>query len=167
MANLSGRRPRAMGRRSPRAEDPYHAEPWVRQGAFATFLGITISAWNGCYHWQAVAVGDTCLFHTRGGILLDAFPLENSQQFSNAPRLVGVAQPGEDVRQRCQFWRDGRSQPGDYLWAMTDALAQWFLAEQERGQSPWEELQGVLAAPSCGVGFVEWIEGFACPMASQ
>jgi hypothetical protein len=42
---------------------------------------------------------------------------------------------------------------------MTDALAQWCLVEQERGKNPWEELEGVLADPSCRGGFVEWIEG--------
>ena len=69
---------------------PYHAEPWVRQGAYAAFLGLVLHdsprpAGEGqgvganaadspylqdegegdSFHWQAMAVGDTCLFHTR------------------------------------------------------------------------------------------------------
>jgi hypothetical protein len=139
---------------------PYHAEPWVRQGAFATFLGVAlIPSGDGSHQWQAVAVGDTCLFHSRGAAVLRAFPMEHSQQFGNAPRLVGARAAEEDVRGRCQFWSDGRSQPGDRLWLMTDALAQWCLAEQEKGGNPWGELERLLAGPQDGVGFAEWIEG--------
>ncbi len=134
---------------------PYHAEPWVRQGAFAAFLGITLTdsplslvegqEVRASYRFQAVAVGDTCLFHTRDARLLRAFPLENSQQFGNAPRLVGARAAEESVRQRCHFWLDSRAQPGDRLWAMTDALAQWCLAEGEAGGNPWAELESFLA----------------------
>ena len=221
---------------------PYHAEPWVRRGAFAAFLGIVLSdharpvgnalrgvpygaesapsrnATEGvpysrdtcpsivqensplppaahdrmgegqgvrAYHWQAIAVGDTCLFHTRGAALLRAFPLDDSQQFSNAPKLVGARTPAEEVLNRCLVWPDGRGQPGDRLWLMTDALAQWCLAAHEAGGNPWAELdtllpspargrgaatkspgEGMLPSPACGSGaggegsvFADWIEG--------
>jgi hypothetical protein len=139
---------------------PYHAEPWVRQGAFAAFLGIvTVPMSEGLQRWQAVAVGDTCLFHTRGTTLLRAFPLEHSRQFGNAPRLVGARACEEDVRRRRQFWLDGHSHPGDRLWAMTDALDKRCLAEQERGANPWGELEQLLAGPRDHGEFAEWIEG--------
>ena len=98
---------------------PYHAEPWVRRGAYAAFLGLVLltplALWErgrgwwrnsadsprppgegqgvraDCFRWQAIAVGDTCLFHTRGTALLRAFPLEDSHQFNNAPKLVALA----------------------------------------------------------------------------
>lgn len=138
---------------------PYHAQPWVRQGAFATFLGVTLadSTTESC-QWQAVAVGDTCLFHTRGDALLRAFPVEHSKQFGNAPRLVGARAAEDDVRTRCRFWPDGCSRAGDRLWMMTDALAQWCLAEQERGGNPWGELQELLSDDGGG-RFAQWIEG--------
>jgi hypothetical protein len=150
----------------------YHAESWVRQGAFAAFLGVALTpSGDGSCQWQAVAVGDTCLFHTRGAALLRAFPMEHSEQFGNAPRLVGARAAEEDVRTRCRFWLDGRSQPGDRLWLMTDALAQWCLAEGEAGGNPWAELESLLSSarlpsPVSGRGaggeggpFAEWIEG--------
>src|SRR5258708_3771982 len=41
---------------------PWYAEIKLQQGAFATFLGV--AAYE--LRWQAVAVGDSCLFQTRG-----------------------------------------------------------------------------------------------------
>ena len=38
--------------------------------------------------WQAVAVGDSCLFVVRGGRLYSSFPLEDTAQFDNSPALV-------------------------------------------------------------------------------
>ncbi len=177
---------------------PYHAEPWVRRGAYAAFLGVvltdshppsgeepearpTVSACplagegqgvRGTYRWQAIAVGDTCLFHTRGNALIRAFPLEDSQQFNNAPKLVGARTSTEVILQRCLVWRDGHCQPGDRLWLMTDALAEWCLSEAEAGGNPWAELESLLncevvssAADRCAVSgredeggpFVSWI----------
>src|SRR4051812_21505254 len=48
-------------------EDADAAQPWfvearMRQGAFATLLGVRVDAAGG---WEAVAVGDSCLFHVR------------------------------------------------------------------------------------------------------
>ncbi len=164
---------------------PYHAQPSVRQGAYATFLGVVLRDEKGTgpicakhppgrsgkldlspfpspedvYQWQALAVGDACLFHTRRGALLRAFPLEKSQAFGNAPALVGARMAADEVRKRRQVWPDGRGQSGDRLWAMTDALAQWCLAEQERGGNPWGELESLLEAPPHDDRFAAWIEG--------
>ncbi len=139
---------------------PYHAQPSVRQGAYAAFLGVVLaSSGKPSYRWQALAVGDACLFHTRGGDLLRAFPVENSLAFGNAPALVGARMAADEVRKRRQLWPDGRGQPGDRLWAVTDALAQWCLAEQERGGNPWGKLESLLEGPHHDDRFAAWIEG--------
>jgi hypothetical protein len=139
---------------------PYHAQPSVRQGAYAAFLGALLTfSERASYEWQAVAVGDACLFHTRRGALLRAFPIEHSREFGNAPGLVGARMGAEEIRKRCQFWRDGRGQPGDRLWAMTDALAQWCLVEQESGGNPWGELELLLEGPRRDDRFAALIEG--------
>ena len=130
-------------------EIAWHAEPWVQQGACAAFLGISLTALprDGARFlpWQAVAMGDTCLFHTRDGAMLRAFPLEHSEQFNNAPKLVGARMSLEQIHKKRSSWTDGQGRPGDRLWAMTDALAQWCLAEAEAGGNPWAELELLLA----------------------
>jgi hypothetical protein len=132
----------------------------VKRGDFAAFLGLAlpVSCDADC-RWQAVAVGDTCLLHTRGPTLLRAFPLEHSRQFDNVPVLVGSRMSTEEVCKRQSLWLDGRGQPGDRLWIMTDALAQWCLAEHEAGRNPWSELESLLTPPECSDRFASWIEG--------
>jgi len=185
---------------------PWYAEPSVKQGAFATFLGFMLensplplveegpevsSSPPPCsgegqgvmdlYHWQAIAVGDTCLFHTRSAVLLRAFPLEHSSQFDNAPKLVGSRMSAEDIHKRQKLWTNGQGQPGDRLWMMTDALAHWCLAEYEAGNNPWDEIESLISPSSPwrgaigegmdfsspsgrgdlveGNSFAQWIEG--------
>jgi hypothetical protein len=104
-------------------------------------------------------MGDTCLLHTRGPALLRAFPLDRSRQFDNCPALVGSRMSPEEVRQRQSLWLDGRGQPGDRLWIMTDALAKWCLAEHEAQRNPWGELELLLTLPEGSDRFASWIEG--------
>jgi len=139
---------------------PWHAQRGVDQGAFGTFLGITLAACpEGPCQWQAVAVGDTCLLHTRGDALLRAFPVECSKEFGNAPKLVGSRMSLDEIRKRESLWTDGRGQPGDRLWMMTDALAHWSLVEHEAGRNPWGELESLLSGPETGEHFASWVEG--------
>lgn len=138
----------------------WDADYWLEQGASATFLGVALAVLSeGECQWQAVAVGDTCLMHTRDNVLQRAFPLERSNQFGNRPQLVGSRTSAEDVRKRLRTWSNGRGQAGDRLWAMTDALAHWCLAEHEAGRDPWGELESLLGSPRPQDRFAPWIEG--------
>ena len=42
----------------------------------------------------------------------------------------------ENVVAQRSLWLDGRGRPGERLWMMTDALAQWCLAETEADENP-------------------------------
>lgn len=172
---------------------PWYAEQGVRHGAFATFLGLVLTAsprplaeegplehsprplaGDGplehsplplgegpgvrvSFHWQAVAVGDTCLLHTREDALLRVFPIDRAEQFDNFPKLVGSRMSVEDIRARQSLWIDGNGQCGDRLWMMTDALAQWCLTEIEAGRNPWNNFESLLSdiilpSSTCGRG---------------
>ena len=132
---------------------PWHAEQKFRDGSFATFLGVEIRSDGSGLRWQAVAVGDSCLFHTRGDQLLCAWPLEKSEQFNDSPHLVGSRTPKDEVNYNRALWKpphsDGDDQlqllPDDRLWLMTDALAQWFLTEYESGRCPWQQIDEALS----------------------
>jgi len=103
--------------------------------------------------WEAVAVGDACLFHTRQDQLLRAFPLHRAEQFNNYPNLVGSRYPPEYVREKLSLFSAGEACSEDRLWLVTDALAQWCLARCEAGQWPWAEM----AAKVSG-GSSDWIK---------
>ena len=64
----------------------------------------------------------------------------------------------EQIHKKRSLWPDGQGRPGDRLWAMTDALAQWCLAESEAGGDPCAELELLLAESQDGDRFTPWID---------
>lgn len=137
---------------------PWYAEAGLEQGAFATLLAVVLTAGpESAWRWQAVAVGDTCLVHTRAGSLLRAFPLTASRHFGSIPHLVGSRMSPPSIAQRQNVWEAGLGQAGDRLWMMTDAAAQCCLAECESGRNPWNDLESILAAPSPDDRFAQWV----------
>jgi len=138
---------------------PWYGEAQREQGAFATLLGVVVTASaETAPRWQAVAVGDCCLFHTRRAELLRAFPLERAGQFSNVPDLVGSRASPDPSRENRGVQTQGGALSGDRLWMMTDALAHWCLLEREAGRNPWQELQQFLAPRETEDSFASWIE---------
>ena len=138
---------------------PWYLEPGLAQGAFATFLGLVIADRN----WFALAVGDSCLFQVRQGQLIRVFPLMRAADFSNAPWLVGSRTSPIEVPHKNGLQQMGDCWPGDRLWLMTDALAQWFLIQAESGGKPWLALEPLVHAASEDAivqeAFAAWIEG--------
>ncbi|MGA2034765.1 MAG: protein phosphatase 2C domain-containing protein [Thermoguttaceae bacterium] len=142
---------------------PWFAEAKLAEGAFAAFLGVILAGGTAAepHRWQAAAVGDVCLFHVRDGRLLSAFPIQRAADFHSAPRLLG-SRDGEQYWQQQALYRQGRALTGDRLWMMTDALAHWFLAEHEAGQTPAVEICAALGDRAGENGgeesFAAWIE---------
>jgi len=158
---------------------PWFLEPGVQQGAFATFLGLIlrtseddkVTRWQGdkmtespsschpvtlssCHlHWEALALGDSCLFQIRDDQLVRAFPVSRSTDFTSTPWLVGSRSEPRQRGEVCQ----GEALPRDQFWLMTDALAQWFLIQVEHGGKPWQIVECLLHRPDASV-FAEWVE---------
>jgi hypothetical protein len=141
----------------------WYAEAKVREGAFATFLGLMVERTGVLFWrrtvWWARAVGDSCLFHVRAGELLRSFPVINAAEFGNSPWLVGSRPEAlQSIRQQ-ESSAEGDAAVGDVFWLMTDALAQWFLRQVECGGRPWESLEPLLANPEDDGSFSTWIAG--------
>ncbi len=126
--------------RVPWSKIPWHGEAKARAGAFATLLGVTVAETSGGLWWNAVAVGDTCLFVVGEEGLTKSFPLEEASQFDNNPSLV-CSNPAnsQGLWQRVER-SGGQCAAGDYFFLASDALAKWFLAEAATGETPWETL---------------------------
>jgi hypothetical protein len=133
---------------------PWYAETKLQQGAFATFLGLVVRE----ARWHALAVGDSCLFQTRGDDLRYAFPLFSAADFDTTPWLVGSRGCDPATVERRTRRAEGDWQPGDRLWLMTDALAKWFLEQVETCSRPWAELDGLLRGPSPQHEFEGWVD---------
>jgi hypothetical protein len=137
---------------------PWYLEVGLRHGAFATFLGLVIEDRS----WYATAVGDSCLFQVRQDELIRAFPVIRAADFSNTPWLIGSRTSPYEVPHKNGLQTQGDCQPGDRLWLMTDALAQWFLTQAENGGKPWlalASLEQTAEGASAEQTFAAWIEG--------
>lgn len=138
----------------------WYEEPGLKAGSFSTLLGLKLADLgkmsNG--RWEAVAIGDTCLFQVKNESLVQKFPIGSSSEFSNRPALVS----SNPVKNKKVFETNNALEGdwgiGDSFYLMTDALASWFFQELESGSSPWN----VLSEFESGVGqnaFLAWIEG--------
>ena len=133
---------REWGQAIPWDRIPWHGQAKTRMGAFATILGITISRdedGSGAYPWQAVAVGDSCLFVVRDDALELSFPLSSSSEFNNVPGLV-CSNPANNARigEHLRLVR-GKCWVGDSILLASDAVAAWILREHEAGGKPWKQ----------------------------
>ena len=113
----------------------WYAEEKFLEGAYATFLGLTFN--DSHERWQAVAIGDCCLFHVREQRLIQAFPVRQSSAFGNQPDLLGSRRTSKKIK---RVRVKGAWHPGDRMLLMTDALAQWFLQQRETQQEPWNAI---------------------------
>jgi hypothetical protein len=137
-------------------ELPWYGEMKRDEGAYATLLGLDVrpptSGRPGL--WRAAAVGDCCLIRVRKGQYVRAFPVKGSTDFGNAPRLIGS---WEETPPQAAY-TSGALLPGDRLFLMTDALAQWFLQALEQGGRPWEATVAVLSEEQEVEAFAAWVE---------
>jgi len=149
----------------------WYERPGLEKGAFATLLALQVNIDGQLVGgagtqpelvgpgfprviggWTSAALGDTCLFHVRGGQLQAAFPLNDSAHFDTSPALLGSfdADP-EAIVDHVRF-AEGTVAEGDDFFVCTDALAAWFLARAEQGGQPWETLRDLTE-----IGFAEWV----------
>lgn len=107
---------------------PYYVRHAQERGSHATFLGVAVRSDGG---FDAIAVGDTCVFQISRGVVASAFPVTDPDAFGYSPDLLGTngAQVPSVHRLR------GRLDPGDVLVAATDATSEWLLRTAAAGDS--------------------------------
>ena len=135
---------------------PWQREAKARAGAFATLLGVTITGVSDNvdrFHYQTIAVGNSCLIVIRNDRVRLSFPMGESSEFDNNPSLV-CSNPAnaEDLWQKVQL-RGGDCVAGDRLILTSDDLACWSLSQCEVGETPWRTL---LALEPCQ--WDDWVE---------
>lgn len=134
---------------------PWYAEEKLSYGAFCAFLGLTIRQQDGGLVWQALAVGDCCLFQVRGGDLVASFPFDDPAAFGSRPHLL-PSRPGRTADLSDHLIRaSGWTERGDTFLLMSDALSVWFLGACAAGQTPCLVLQRLMNEDGCRFG--EWV----------
>ena len=100
----------------------------TQESAVSTFIGIEFNKDNGV--WEAMIVGDSCLFRESNSGF-ESYLIENSADFTNRPEAF--ASFAKDNRFEPSF-ESGRAKPGDTFILATDALAKWILEHREAGK---------------------------------
>jgi hypothetical protein len=72
-------------------------------------------------------LGDTCLLHRRGDVLVKSLPLARSESFNNAPVLVASNCSLHETSMKSVVIDSGNCETGDVLLLMSDAIASWYL----------------------------------------
>lgn len=126
---------------------PWYAEEKMRSGAFSSLLGLTLIKHKlNVIHkgrWQAMAIGDSCLFQVRQRRIIKPFPYVESKQFNNNPLLLS-SNPVRNMDVKANIvWQKGIWMIGDEFYLMTDALACWLLQTLEDNDSPVELLRDI------------------------
>lgn len=105
----------------------------ARVGSFATLLGCELSGLEGPQpRWDAVAVGDTVLFHVRNHDLVTQFPKIAAEDFGFNPDGVSTRPDSLSTAVNRLAEHGGQLAPGDRLYLATDAFAQWMVQTHHR-----------------------------------
>jgi hypothetical protein len=116
-----------------------------QDGSFATLLGCEIRGLEGLRpSWQAVALGDTVLFHVRGADVVAQFPELAAEDFGLDPEGVSTQPSTRDRMRRRLAFTSGQLAVGDRLYLATDALANWMVrAVRSEGEWLWPALDSL------------------------
>jgi hypothetical protein len=125
-------------------------------GSFATLLGFEISGLDGPEpYWRGVALGDTVLFHVRAGRLVTAFPPMGPDDFGTLPDGVHTSRASLGRMTERLLIGGGVLAADDFLFAATDAMAQWILRTIERDEAKVWATLSTLAHPDVFARLVE------------
>jgi hypothetical protein len=126
----------------PPPEDIFAAERFRREGSYSTFVGCLVYGLDGAAPcWRAVTVGDSVLFHVRRGQVLQMLPPLSAAQFTSQTEMLSTL-PGQlDDEVAAALRGEGFLEPGDLLFAATDALSHWIVAAA--GPLVWDALASI------------------------
>lgn len=131
------------------ATSDYIEQVKIQQGTMATFVGGQLTGLDGgSPAWRATALGDSVLFHVRGGRLVTHFPPLGSGDFDSSPEGISTLPRRLDRMSDQLRFQHGRLAPGDMIFAATDAFAKWMITGVERGNEMLWPMLGSLAHPS-------------------
>ena len=136
----------------------WYSEAKQRIGSFAAFVGVEIDFSGSSPHWTAIALGDSCIVHTRGMELIDSFPISNSTLFGSAPILAPSSAATNSRASNEIAVTSGRLDPSDEVFLLSDAIASWYLMLSEQGDSATRSQFGELLDDASPQPLEEFLE---------
>lgn len=134
---------------------PWFAKRKLDQGTYSTLLGLKLEPDKNkrSWRWDAIAVGDSCLFVVQKEKLVISFPLNKSSELNSTPYLIGtLPQYNKKLTEAIQL-ADDTVHSDTHFYLVTDALAGWLFKCIEASQNPWSKLNSITKLED----FLEWI----------
>jgi hypothetical protein len=135
-------------------ELPWYAQQKLENGAFATFLGITLNQEEQTF--EAVSIGDCTLFQVRNNELICSFPITCFEDFGNTPSLFATNPKFQTDYNKSVKYLNGQTKCGDLLILASDALSMWIFKRVNEGESPWLSLLTLLNYEDYQTDFSNW-----------
>lgn len=135
-------------------ELPWYAQQKLENGAFATFLGITLNLEK--QNFESVSVGDCTLFQVRNNELLCSFPITSFEDFDNTPSLVATNFKFQTDFEKSAKYLKGIIKNDDLFILASDALAMWIFKRLNEGERPWHILQILMNHEDYQTDFSNW-----------
>ena len=117
----------------------WHQKAKLPEGAGTTLLWVEVTGSESAddvsrpRRLRCYCVGDCCLFHIRGGHVLETFPVLDSARFDQNPRVIrSVFKRSESVEFEAM---ETQCHPGDLFVLASDAVACWTMRQIEAGVS--------------------------------
>jgi hypothetical protein len=115
----------------------WHQKPKLLDGAGSTLLWVEVTGSDTAdgvarpRRLRCYSIGDCCLFHIRGGRVLETFPLQDSARFEDHPKVLrSVFKRSDTVDFEAM---ETQCHPGDLLVLASDAIACWTMRQIEAG----------------------------------
>jgi hypothetical protein len=133
---------------------PWYTEQKMENGAFATFLGITLNLEEQTFN--SVSIGDCTLFQVRSNKLIQSFPLTSYEDFGNTPSMFATNSKFQTDFSKSVKYLNGLVESGDLFILASDALAMWIFKSLHQGERPWLNLLNLLNYEDYQTDFKNW-----------
>jgi hypothetical protein len=108
----------------------WSAQRAFERGSFATLLGLAIG--HNETDLEVLCIGDSLALHVRAGTVLASFPFDRPEQFDARPTLLSTKGHANFLWANSEFFLDASRtwivEPGDVIYAVTDAVGHWILS---------------------------------------
>lgn len=106
----------------------------ARDPAASTFVGLQVDTYSTNPSWQAMIIGDSCLFYFKNNRELNSYLVKNSSDFNYHPQYFSSI---PSSRKDEPSFLNGNLEIGDVFVLTTDALAKWLFVQRERNGTNW------------------------------
>lgn len=108
-----------------------------REQAAATFIGLRKKENTDGKIWQAMIIGDSCLFHITKDNKVSTYPLSSSTEFNSHPPVFASY---HDKSYDEPIFLEIQVESGDYLFLCTDALSKLLITYKENNENVFYEI---------------------------